>query len=86
MIWRRLITAPHAGDALLALAISGAAYHHTQAVWLLYVIYLAAAISFFQIIKDVSSWVKSLSDAIIFHAKCIRDKSLYHSGRIDGSK
>ncbi len=91
MIYRRIFAAS-LSDSLFLLALSGAAYHHTGAIWLLYVIYFASVMTFGRLFTDVASWAKYLGDAIEFHGACIRDKTLHirhddtlvirHSGQI----
>lgn len=87
MIHRPLYRAQVA-DAVFLLALSGAAYHHTGEAWLLYAIYIAASMTFFGTLRDVSTWLSCIGDAITFHARCIRDKhfdvNVNHRGRIEG--
>lgn len=73
MIHRIIFTAQPA-DSLFLLALSGAAYHHTGVVWLLYPIYFAVAMTTLSLMRDVSTWVSCIGNSIQFHASCIRDK------------
>lgn len=82
MIHRHLVNV-QAFDAMFLTALATAAYIHVGQIWLVYVICIMGVTSLFTMMKGSGTYYEYIGDQINFLAKCVRDKQIKLSGKVD---